>query len=190
MRRLALLPFVASFVVASFPLAAKDMSLVYANRAFLPLSFEHPADWEVEPSAGTTERYSQVQLYAAKQPGDLMRTYMVIRAIPPKAKGGRYDDREQMISSFKSTLLRSMTIEGEQSEVVAGVAARVLEIGGTLNLPWESVSPTPVPVAGQRVFFERDGWLYQASWLTTPDHADAVRAIFTRLLSTLAPIPE
>jgi hypothetical protein len=115
-----------------------------------------------------------------------MRTYVVVRAIPPKAAGGRYDGLAEMIGSYREKLQPGLMVEGERQVTVLGVPATQLELGGSLRLPWRSPEARPVPVRGQRVFLQKDGRLYELGWLATPEAAAEVGAAFNRLLETLA----
>lgn len=165
--------------------ATTAFTIYQSNQPQLPVRFEYPADWEVEHSSGTTEVYSQVQIYAPKSLEDRLRMYMVVRAIPPKAQGGRYAGLPEMIEDYQKTLLPSLRIEQDQQTAVLGSAARQLEISGTLRLPWKSPLAQPVPVKSQRIFLEKNGWLYELGWLATPEISYEVEEAFSHLLQTL-----
>lgn len=152
----------------------------------LPVRFEYPADWELEESTGAVETYTQVQLYAPAALEGRMRTYIVVRAVPAKAQGGRYATIEEMVHAYRETLLPAFHIESERTVTLNGMPATSLEMTGTLSLPWQSPRATPVPVRGERVFLAANGRFYELAWLTTPEASSRVTEVFARLLKTLS----
>ena len=161
-------------------------TLYHSDHAQLPVSFEYPAEWQVEYSSGTAETYAQVQVYGPASLDHRLRTYMVIRAVPPKAQGGRYAGVSEMAAAYQTTLLPGLRVDQDRQEAVLGSPATILDVSGTLNLPWEvSRAPRPVPVKSRRVFLEKNGWLYELSWLTTPEASQQVERAFSHLLKTL-----
>ncbi len=165
---------------------ATDTFATYRNHhSSLPVSFEYPAGWEVEPSEGKTEAYAQVQVYAPIAFEPRLRVYLVVRAMPTAASGGRYASVDAAAAAYRETLLPSLRIDEVQETMALGVAARQVAISGTLRLPWMSAVAQPVPVTGRRLFFEKDGRLYECAWLSTPDVAARVQAFFEHLLQTL-----
>ena len=180
---------VAFFLVASYRddgMAAESFTLYRSQQPQLPVSFEYPADWQVEDSSGTTEKYTQVQVYGPPSLETRLRTYMVVRAVPPKAEGGRFAGLGEMVEEYQKTLMPSLRIDQAQETVVLDVLARRLDISGTLSLPWKSKDPHPVPVKSQRIFLEKDGRLYELSWMATPEASQEVERAFSHLLDTLA----
>jgi hypothetical protein len=151
----------------------------------LPVAFEYPATWRVEESSGSREAYQQVQIYGPDTLDARMRTYLVVRAVPPQAAGGRYVQLTDMIESYRRTLMPSFRIEREQEVAVWGVPATQLDLGGHLRLPWQSPTAEEVPVTGQRLFLEKNGLLYELGWLATPESAPSVTTAFGHLLETL-----
>ena len=156
-----------------------------SSRPQLPVAFEYPADWSVEESSGTYEAYSQVQIYGPESLESRLRTYLVVRSMPPKTDGGRYTSVREMVDAYRQTLQPGLRIAGEQQIAVSGVPAIQLDISGTLRLPWESQEGKLVPVTSQRIFFERQGRFYEAGWMGTPEVSDTVAAVFAHLLQTL-----
>ena len=166
--------------------AENVFTLYRSDHAQLPVSFEYPAEWQVEYSSGTEEAYAQVQMYGPASLDTRLRTYMVVRAVPPKAQGGRYAGVGEMVAAYQTTLLPGLRVEQDRQIIVLDSPATMLDVSGMLNLPWEvSRAPRPVPVKSQRVFLEKDGWLYELSWLTTPEAAQQVERAFSHLLNTL-----
>ena len=165
---------------------ATTFSVFRSDQANLPVTFEYPSDWQVERSSGSTERYAQVQVYGPSALDDRLRSYLVVRAIPPAAQGGRFAGLEQMIASYEETLLPTLRVAQRRQTKVAGLPATVLEVGGTMLLPWNGANPKPVPVKSERVFLERNGWLFELAWLTTAEAAAAVEPVFARLVETFA----
>ena len=151
----------------------------------LSVSFEYPAGWQAEESSGSTERYRQVQLYAPPELEPRLRIYIVVRAVPAKDLGGKYGGVAEMATAYQNQALPSLTVEEHPPVMVLGSPATVLGVNGTMALPWQSSTPKAVPVSGARVFFEKDGTLYEAAWLATPEQAPAVQTAFTHLLDTL-----
>lgn len=151
----------------------------------LPISFEYPKEWKVEPSSGTMETYAQVQIYGPATVEHRLRTYLVIRVIPPKAQGGRYAGLNEMVETYRQSALPHLRVEQERHVVALGSPARQFEIVGTLQLPWWSKGSEPVPVKGRRIFFERNGSLYELGWLATPEASPTVEEAFAHLLLTL-----
>ena len=166
-------------------MAEGSFTLYRSHQPQLPVSFEYPADWQVEDSSGTIEAYAQVQIYGPASLEDRLRTYLVVRAIPPKAQGGRYAGLREMVEAYQKTLMPSLRIEQEREALVLETTATVLDISGTLLLPWEAKDPQPVPVKSQRIFLEKNGRLYELSWMATPDVSPRVEAAFSHLLQTL-----
>ena len=154
----------------------------------LPLRLEYPTGWDVELSSGKMEPYTQVQFYAPASLESRLRIYLVARALPPKAAGGRYADVGELAASYRASLPPTFAINGERATTVLGVSARQVGVAGTLQLPWMSSNAHPVSVVGQRVFCERAGRLYEFAWLATPAAAPQVEAAFMHLLETLAPL--
>ena len=168
-------------------LMATHSFVVYrSDQQELPVSFEYPADWRVEYSKGTIEAYAQVQIYGPDSLDTRLRTYLVVRALPPKTKGGRYADVGEMIEAYRNTLPPSLRIDHEGETTVLGEPSPVIDISGTLPLPWNSQQAQQVPVKSQRVFFEHHGRLYELAWMATPEASSTVNAAFSRLLQTLA----
>ena len=166
--------------------AERMFSLYRSEHAQLPVSFEYPAEWQVEYSSGTAEAYAQVQMYGPAALDTRLRTYIVVRVVPPKAQGGRYAGVGEMVAAYQTTLLPGLRVDQDRQIVVLDSPATILDISGMLNLPWEvSRAPKPVPVKSQRVFLEKNGWLYELSWLTTPEASQQVERAFSHLLSTL-----
>jgi uncharacterized protein YceK len=161
--------------------------LVYrSDQPRLPVSFEYPAGWEAEYSKGTQEAYAQVAVYAPASLEDRMRAYMAVRALPPRDAGGRYAGLTDVIASYREQLMPSLRIDAERNTTVLDLPTTVLEVSGTLLLPWKSLAAQPVPVKGQRLFFEAHGLVYELSWLATPEASPQLEAAFSHLLETLA----
>lgn len=166
-------------------MSTSGFAVYSSNQPQLPVRFEYPADWQVEDSRGTTEAYTQVQIYGPASLEGRLRTYMVVRAVPPKAQGGLYAGLDEMVGAYQKTILPTLRIEQERQTVVLGSPARVLDINGTLLLPWKARDPQPVPVKSQRVFMEKNGLFYELSWMATPETSEAVERFFSHLLNTL-----
>jgi hypothetical protein len=66
-----------------------------------------------------------------------------------------------------------------------GLPARQVSVSGTLRLPWKSPQALLVPVKGERIFVERNGWLYELGWMATPEASETVEAAFAHVLRTL-----
>ena len=187
MRRPSVLLVVLASAFISWSAMADDTFIAYTNRTYLPVSFEYPAGWKAEPSSGSTESYTQVQVYAPDRPEDGLRTYLVVRIVPPKERGGKYASLGELVAAYRSTLLSTLEITGQRQIVVLGAPATLLELRGGLRLPWESKDPKFVPVKGQRVFLERDGRFYELAWLTSIQRGPEIEQVFSHLLSSLTP---
>ena len=165
---------------------AEQSYLIYqSTHPQLPIRFEYPQGWHVEESEGSTEAYTQVQVFG---PGSLegrMHTFLAVRAVPPRTHGGRYASVDELVESYRRTLMPTLAINRERRQVLLDAPATVLEVRGILYLPWKAADPQPVPIQSQRVFFEKDGRLYELSWIATPETADALAAAFDHLLQTL-----
>lgn len=159
-------------------------ALYQSAKPQLPVAFEYPAGWQVEESAGSTEAYAQVQVYGPQSLEPRLRTYLVVRAVPPQAEGGRYAALGEMVARFRETLQPGLRVDREAPVQVAGGPATQLEVSGELWLPWKSQNAKPVPVKSQRVFLERGGRLYEFAWMSTPEASAEVAAAFSRLLDT------
>ncbi len=170
-------------------MAEMSFAVYQSTQPQLPVRFEYPADWEVEDSRGTQEAYTQVQVYGPASLDDRLRTYLSVRAIPPHVEGGRYASLAEMIESYEQTVMPTFRIDQRQQIDLLGVTATQLDLSGTLSLPWEPARSTPVPVKSQRLFFEKDGRLYELSWMATPEAAPTAQAAFARLLQTLTLTP-
>lgn len=155
----------------------------------LPVSFEYPRGWDVEESSGTHEIYTQIQIYAPKAVEGRLRTYLIVRAMPTAAEGGRFANAQEAVTQYQQTLMPTMSIARTQDTQLLGREATQVEVTGTLRLPWKSPTAEEVPVIGQRVFFEASGRLYELAWLATPESAEQVSAAFGRLVHTLAVTP-
>lgn len=158
----------------------------YRGRPGLPVSFEYPAGWQVEESTGSQEVYTQVQVYAPGPAGAGVRTYLVVRVVPPPAAGGRYGSAADAQTAYRETLLPDWQIEQESTLEVLGAAARRLEVSGTLRLPWHAPEAEVVPVRSQRVFCEAAGGVLEMGWVAPAAEAGRLSALFDRLLQTLA----
>ena len=180
---------VALLVTVGMPMgeghATSAFTTYRSHQPQLPVSFEYPTGWDAEMSAGKTEAYTQVQLYAPAAVEQRLRVYLVVRAMPLKASGGRYASLDEAVAAYRETLLRTLHITEERQTTVAGVAARQLAINGTLSLPWMSATAHAVPVVGGRLFFEKDGRVYECAWLGTPELAAQVQTYFDHVLQTL-----
>ena len=165
-------------------------ALYQSAKPQLPVTFEYPADWQVEESSGSQEVYAQVQVYGPSSLEPRLRTYLVVRAVPSKTGGGRYASLEEMVGVFRDTLQPGLRIDGTHPVQVAGGPATQLEVSGQLWLPWKSPNAKPVPVKGQRVFLERGGRFYEFAWMGTPEVSGQVRAAFSRLLDTFTVVTE
>lgn len=154
-------------------------------RPELPVSFEYPADWDAEESFGSQEAYAQVQVYAPESLESRLRSYLVIRAVPPEEKGGRYAGLRAMADSYRHALQPGLQIDQEEQTNLLGASAVRFRVSGTLRLPWKSSRAQPVPVRSERIFFEKGGRLYELAWMATPEAADQVRDAFIHLLETL-----
>lgn len=165
--------------------ATTAVSVYQSTQPQLPIRFEYPTEWEAEESSGTVEVYAQVQVYAPASFENRLRTYMVVRAVPVVTQGGRYGGVDEMVAEYRKTLPPTLGIEQERSATILGLSARQLDLSGTLQLPWWSQQSRAVPVKGQRVFFEKQGRLYEVGWLTTPEVSDEVEGLFAHLLRTL-----
>ena len=170
---------------ASTGMAQHTFTMYRSTQSRLPVSFEYPADWQVEPSSGMMEAYTQVQLYGPASLDARLRTYMVVRVLPPKGQGGRFADAAAMADDYRKTLMPTLHIDQERQTQVLGTPAAMVDVSGTLLLPWKGTHPTPVPVKSQRVFFEKAGRLYELSWMATPEASAVVEQAFTHLLATL-----
>ena len=151
----------------------------------LPVSFEYPAGWQVEESSGSQEVYRQVQIYGPKSLEDRLRVYLVVRAVPPKAVGGRYEGLEDMVRQYRVTLMSSLHVDAQGAIRLLGSSVPQLEVSGTLPRSWWSVDPEQIPVKGQRVFLEQDGRFYELGWMATAEASGPVAEAFRRLLQTL-----
>lgn len=151
----------------------------------LPVQFEYPAGWQPEESSGSHERYAQVQVYAPESFEPRLRTYLVVRCVPPRAEGGRYAGLAEMVEAYRATMQSGLRVDEERQVQVMGRPATQLEVSGIFQLPWETPGEHAVPVKSQRVFFEQDGHFYELAWMGTPEVADQVSAAFARLLQTL-----
>ncbi len=179
----------ALVLIAGLPVRegqATDTFATYrSHQSPLPVSFEYPAGWEVEPSEGKTEAYAQVQVYAPAAFEPRLRVYLVVRVMPTAASGGRYASVDEAAAAYRETLLPTLRIDEAQETTALGVTARQVVVSGTLRLPWMSAAAHPVPVTGRRLFFEKGGRLYECAWLSTPDTAARVQAFFEHVLQTL-----
>ena len=161
------------------------ISVYQGDQPDLPARVEYPAGWDVEVSRGHVEPYAQVQFYAPSSLEPRVRVYVVVRALPLPAAGGRYADAGALLESYRATLPSAFRIAGEHTRSVLGVPARQVDVVGTLRLPWMSPQAQSVHVVGQRAFFEHAGRLYECAWLATPRVAADVGAAFAHLLDTL-----
>lgn len=169
-------------------MASSGFAVFRSDRPQLPLQFEYPADWQLEPSSGSIERYTQVQLYGPKALEPRLRSYIVVRAIPPKTEGGRYADLSDAVRQYEDTLLPTLRITQRRQTTVLGANGQLLDVQGAMRLPWESRNAELVPTQSQRLFFAHDGLLYEIAWTATPEAAPAVQAAFEHLLGTLAKV--
>lgn len=151
----------------------------------LPVQFEYPAGWQPEESAGSYERYTQVQVYAPESFEPRLRTYLVVRRVPSKAEGGRYASLDEVVKSYRATMQSGLHVDGESQAQVLGRTATQLDVSGVFRLSWETPGEKSVPVKSQRIFFEQDGQFYELAWMGTPEVSDQVAAAFSRLLQTL-----
>lgn len=156
----------------------------------LPVAFEYPAGWTAERSRGSAEAYDQVQLFAPEPAPAHVRSYIAVRAMPAKAQGGRYADAADMIASYRQTQMPMLAVTGESTIMVLGVPAVQLEIRGQMALPWKAAHPEMVSMQGQRVFFEKDGRLYELSWMAPEESASPTAAAFGHVVRTLVPADE
>jgi hypothetical protein len=166
-------------------MATSSFAIYRSEQPELPLSFEYPSDWHVERSQGSSEAYAQVQVYGPESLEGRLRTYIVVRVIPPQADGGRYASVGEMAEDYRKTLLPTLRIEQDRELTVLESPAHVLDVSGTVLLPWKSPNAQSVPVKSQRVFFEKGARLYELAWMATPEVAPAVEAAFSHLLQTL-----
>lgn len=150
----------------------------------LPVAFEYPSTWQVEESSGTHEAYAQVQIYAPASLEPRLRTYLVVRSIPPKAEGGRYASLNEMVDSYRATLQSGLRVDAQREVQIMSQSATQLEVSGVFRLPWESRGERSVPVKSQRVFFESNGRLYECGWMGTPEVAAQTAAAFVHLIQT------
>ena len=165
--------------------ATGTFAVYHSDQPWLPVSFEYPAGWQVEPSSGTTEAYSQVQIYAPASVENRLRSYLVVRMFPTQDRGGPYASVQEMVDSYRKTLLPTLKIDKEEQIEVQGVPAMCLDVSGTMRLPWNSQKARPIPAKSQRVFLGKSRWLYEIAWTATPEAAPEVEAAFARLLKTL-----
>ena len=178
----------AAWLMAGFYQEAQSMETFrryQGSRSQLPVSFEYPAEWQLEESSGTREAYWQVQVYGPESVEARLRTYLVVRAVPPKAEGGRYEGVSQMVESYRKTLQPGLRVEGERRISVSGLPAIRLDLSGALRLPWKSPKAVPIAVKSQRIFLENEGRLYELGWMATPEAAATVEAAFAHVLRTL-----
>lgn len=188
-RRVARIALAAGLLMAArapegYPTGAFEV--YQATTPPLSVTCEYPAGWQAEESSGSTERYRQVQFYAPADMESRLRMYIVVRAVPLKDQGGKYAGVAEMAGEYRNQAMPGLNVEEQPPVTVLGSTATVLAVNGTLSLPWRSPTPAAVPVSGARVFFEKDGTLYEAAWLATPEHAPAVLTAFSHLLDTLA----
>ncbi|MBI2105123.1 MAG: hypothetical protein HYT90_06085 [Candidatus Omnitrophica bacterium] len=152
----------------------------------LPVRFEYPAGWQPEESAGSHERYAQVQVFGPASLEPRLRTYLVVRRVPPRAEGGRYGSLDEMVESYRATMQSGLHVDADRPVQVLGRTGRQLDISGDFRLSWETPGEIKsVPVKSQRIFVEQDGQFYELAWMATPEVADQVAAVFSRLLQTL-----
>jgi len=151
----------------------------------LPVAFEYPSAWQVEESSGTSEVYAQVQIYGPASLEPRLRTYLVVRCVPPKADGGRYMSLSEMVETYRATMQAGLRVDEERATDVMGQPATQLDVSGIFQLPLDSPGERSVPVKSQRVFFEHDGRLYELAWMATPEVSDHVAAAFSHLLESL-----
>lgn len=164
-------------------------SVYQSQQPQLPVSFEYPADWQLEPSTGKVEAYTQVQIYGPASLDHRLRTYLVIRGVAPQSAGGRYAGLNEMVDSYRHTLQQGLQIDQELHVSVLGVPAIEVEVSGTFRLPWESPAAQAVAVKSQRIFLEKNGRLYELAWMATQEAAPEVEQVFSHLLHTLTVTP-
>ena len=180
-------------VPAAFPHeeghTAETFAAYHSSRAELPVAFEYPAAWQVEESSGTHEAYAQVQVYGPASLEPRLRTYLVVRCVPPKAEGGRYANLDEMVESYRATLQAGLRVDEERKVQVLSQPATQLDVSGIFQLPLDAPGERSVPVKSQRIFFEQEGRLYELAWMGTPEVAEQVAAAFAHLLQALRVIP-
>ncbi|MBI2094331.1 MAG: hypothetical protein HYT88_06400 [Candidatus Omnitrophica bacterium] len=167
-------------------MAQEPFILYRSNQPQLPIAFEYPSAWQPEFSKGSVEPYVQVQVYGPASLESRLRTYIAVRSMPNAAEGGKYGDVQALVESYLQHLMPSFKIDKDQTTQVLGIPARMLDISGTLALPWEAKDPQAIPIRGQRIFFEKNKRLYELSWLATPETSSIVEAAFQKLLATLS----
>ena len=172
-------------VYADDPMTAQTFVTYRSDQPRLPVSFEYPADWSVEYSTGAVEAYAQVQIYGPKSLEKRLRTYLVVRAMPQQTQGGHYADVGEMIDQYRKTLPPTLHIDQERQTTVLGEPTPLLEVSGSLLLPWNSQKAQPVPVRSERIFFEKNDRLYELAWMATPEASSTLAAAFSHLLQTL-----
>lgn len=182
---IAALGILCVFIVRPRPMTPSAFALYPPLLPELPVRFEYPADWYPEPSRGTTDAYVQIQLYAPAAFEPRLRTYMVIRAMPPIHQGGRYHNIDELVEEYRNTLLPSLRINVKRHIDLQGAPATVLELTGSLRLPWKSSAAETIPVHSQRIFFERGGRFFELAWMATPEGAPTVQEYFAHLMQTL-----
>ena len=151
----------------------------------LAVSFDYPEGWRPIESSGSTESYAQVQVLAPLALGEKPRTYLVVRAMPLKSSGGRYATVQEAVAAHEASLLPHLHIERRADVQRYGVTVTMLDVAGAMQMPFERHTPAPVPVKGQRLFFEKDARVYEVGWLAVTAAADQAAAAFAHLLDTL-----
>ena len=169
-------------------MAQSDHARYHSTIPFWPVTFEYPADWQAEQSRGSQERYDQVQLFAPGSADARAHAYIAVRVMPRKNEGGRYASIEEMAAAYRQTQMPTLSTSEASQVTVLGVPALRMEVSGQMALPWKAAHPELIPMQGQRVFFEKDGRLFELSWMAPEESAPATAAAFGHVLSTLAPV--
>ncbi len=152
-----------------------------------PVAFEYPADWKVMPPRTTEERLTSVQVVAPPSEGIHGFIILTVSVQPLKVAGGHYASADELIQLYKSQLPPGSE-PGEAT--VLGVTAIKLPMRTQGLPPWHGAPSEMPPRKGERVVFERDGQLYELSWLAPEEVAPQAAAAFKRLLRTLALVDE
>ena len=186
----------AALLVLGWPMSSFTSESPLASFAHYPgqppllaVTFDYPADWKPISSSGSAESYTQVQVLAPPSFGDRPRTYLIVRARPLKSSGGRYATAQEAVAAYEATLIPHLRIERRVESQRYGVAVTQLDVAGAMQMPFERLTPAPVPVKGQRLFFEKDGRLYEVGWLAVTSATEQTAAAFAHILDTLTFVP-
>jgi hypothetical protein len=147
--------------------------------------FQYPAGWHPRESQGSSEVYSQVQVFGAEA-AQGTGPYLLVRAAPTSQAGGRHPTLDALIHHYRTTAFPGTVFRDEPPVHVAGMTGTALVAAFTLRLPFHSTQAKPVAVTSQRVFAQRGAYLYEFTYHATHAGYPEFLNAFQHLLETFS----